>query len=651
MVELARAEDESMTSLVSIFADHEARAPSAHLPVSAILAAIKSPRPRVVELCAAIRLEGDKEKRRALKSKLPAVCFGAQLSTRKAGAQDKILAESGVICLDFDSVADLAAAKAKLAGAKHVLAVFVSPSGSGLKVLVPILGPWAAHWRALAHHMMVCYGLAADEARKDVCGLCYASHDPEIWTAQGEVEPFAGVMEDPGPARGPAPEMDGHLPHDGEVLADFLDVREAELAVSRLAPDMDYPDWLAVGQAIHCQFGGSGQGFAIWDAWSARGSKYPGTEDLAKKYQSFRSSGVTFRTVLKQALDAGYQMPKRTSSTARKEVPAAPAVADAPDLLGSFIASEMSGEYHLTAWPWPRLTELSRSLLPGAVTILCGAPGASKSWFGLSCLNFWTSNGISAQVLMLEETKQWHLNRLLTMLEGDKAFLDPAKTKANAQPKMRAYAKHMAAIKAVESRLWCTPNLTMAACADWVEKRCAEGARVLVVDPITLADNGSEKPWEADRRFIARCGDAISKSGTSLVLVTHPRKATGPTKGPPQMDDMAGGAAYSRAASSIIWLGPSRPWEDIDQPTGTTPMRADRQIKILKSRNGVGTGKNIIYQFNDFTFEEIGLSDAEKPKAKANTYEGEMEAMEKTRRAEAGKKLAMKPQDNEDLFT
>ena len=638
-----------MNALVSIFDHHNAIAPTANLSVASVLAAIKSPRARVVSLCASIRAETDKEKRRELKAKLPAVCFGAQLKTRASGAADKILAESGVICLDFDGVENPGEAKARLSGQKHILAVFISPSGTGIKALVPILGPFQAHWRALAHYMGVTHGLTADEARKDVCGLCYASHDPTAWTASTDVEPFAGIMEDPRPTRGPVPAMPGRPAQDGEVLADFLDVREAETAVGRLDPDMEYPQWLEVGQAIHCQFGGSGQGLAIWDSWSSRGSKYPGTEDLAKKWQSFRSSGVTFRTVLKHALDAGYQMPKRTSSTARKEVPAPSAPAN--NLLSQFIASEMDGTYHLTPWPWPMLTSLSRSLFPGAITILCGAPGASKSWFGLSCLHYWSANNISAHVLMLEETKTWHLNRLLTMLEGNKDFLDPAKTKQNPKPKIDALVKHQLAIDAADKRLWCVPNLTMTACADWVEKRCAEGVRVLVVDPITLADNGSEKPWEADRRFIARCGEAINKSGTSLILVTHPRKSNGPTKGPPQMDDMAGGAVFSRAAASVLFLGPSNPYEDIEKGNDTMSMKADRKIRILKSRNGIGTGKNIVYQFNDFTFEEIGLSEDAKPRAtQPKTYEHEMGAMEKSRRSAAALRLADKPSPSEDLF-
>lgn len=54
-------------------------------------------------------------------------------------------------------------------------------------------------------------------------------------------------------------------------------------------PDSDYDTWLAVGLAIHHETSASPQGFALWDAWSAKGSKYKGRQDLEPHWRSFRS--------------------------------------------------------------------------------------------------------------------------------------------------------------------------------------------------------------------------------------------------------------------------------------------------------------------------------------------------------------------------
>ena len=643
-----------MNPIISIFTRHTDLEPSANITLTKVLEAIRQPRERVTKLIAAIRSEPDKAKRRELKGQLPAICFGAQLKTRdgKASAAEKIQAESGIVCLDLDDIEDLDATKARLEGQKHILAVFVSPSGNGLKVLVPILGGFQTHWRALSHHMESEYQLKADEARKDVVGLCYASHDPAIWVApdMSAVEVFAEVREDPRPRHQPGQTLIGHMPNDGEVLADFLDGQEAGRALSKLNPDCEYQEWIAIGQAIHCQFSGSSQGLSLWDSWSSRGSKYAGSEDVSKHYQSFRASGITFRTVLKPALAAGYTMPRRTSSTAVSIVPERPAKRD---FLGERIAAEADGSYALVSWPWPEITKLSRSLLPGTITLLCGASGSSKSWFTMTCLRHWISIGVSAEVLMIEEDEGWHLNRALAMIERDIGFLDELNTKADATQKLAAHTRNKKTTDAIGERLTCVPNVTMSACAKWIEDRCAAGVRVLVIDPITLADHGKETKWEADGALMARARAACTASGASLVLVSHPVKAGGMQKGPPQMDDMAGGAVYNRAAASLLWLSGSEEQETVITKHGETKtMDVHKRVMVLKARNGTGAGKAVAYQFNALNFDELGMivpSESKNSAKRKNecAIAREAKAMEMSRRAQ---KVSSTPHPREDSF-
>ncbi len=73
--------------------------------------------------------------------------------------------------------------------------------------------------------------------------------------------------------------------------------------------------------------------------------------------------------------------------------------------LVQLLEDEISGKHALVAWPWPCLTRASRSLLPGSVTILAGAPGAAKSWLTLQCLLHWIAAGVHVSALELEEQK------------------------------------------------------------------------------------------------------------------------------------------------------------------------------------------------------------------------------------------------------
>jgi hypothetical protein len=312
------------------------------------------------------------------------------------------------------------------------------------------------------------------------------------------------------------------------------------------------------------------------------------------------------------------------------------------DELETHLADQITGRYQCAPWPWPILTTSSRSLLPGSVTVLCGTPGAAKSWFVLSCLSWWTANNTPAAVLMLEETRKWHLNRLLAQCEGNASILDPAWCKANGDLAMAAYQRHKLHIDAVRERLTCDSDMSMAKCAEWVEQQCDRRQRVIVVDPITLADSAGQKPWDADRSFMIRCKTAINKTGASLVLVTHPRKANGQTKGPAGLDDLAGGAAYGRACASALWLtsGDDAHVRVVDDAGRLSDAVAHKILRIIKARNSPCGGASIAYAFRGLAFDELGTIQRTQETAEANKTHAQLRAA----------KMRNKPEKGEDLF-
>ncbi|MGE0367073.1 MAG: AAA family ATPase [Phycisphaerales bacterium] len=64
-------------------------------------------------------------------------------------------------------------------------------------------------------------------------------------------------------------------------------LEELEALLTPLDADMTYDEWIKVGMALHHETGGSEAGLALWDQWSAQGSKYQGLEDLEPHWQSF----------------------------------------------------------------------------------------------------------------------------------------------------------------------------------------------------------------------------------------------------------------------------------------------------------------------------------------------------------------------------
>lgn len=75
-------------------------------------------------------------------------------------------------------------------------------------------------------------------------------------------------------------------------------------------PDSQYLDWLNVGMALKDY----GVSFDIWDAWSSKGSKYTGRQELSKKWDSFKGQGVTIGSLYYQAHQGGYHPSKYRAS-------------------------------------------------------------------------------------------------------------------------------------------------------------------------------------------------------------------------------------------------------------------------------------------------------------------------------------------------
>lgn len=105
----------------------------------------------------------------------------------------------------------------------------------------------------------------------------------------------------PNPAPKPSPSMS--------------DLDRAAYALSHISPDLDYAEWIMLGQALHDEFGDAGE--AIWHQWSSSGSKYQGEKDIHSHWKSFhQGNGVSIGTLIHMAKQHGYTPP--TPKTERK---------------------------------------------------------------------------------------------------------------------------------------------------------------------------------------------------------------------------------------------------------------------------------------------------------------------------------------------
>jgi succinate dehydrogenase flavin-adding protein (antitoxin of CptAB toxin-antitoxin module) len=150
-----------------------------HRDVMVVLDRIKNGSSK--DLVTKIRKEKDKTERNNLKKNLPSICFSGEFTKRK---DDALVQHSGLLCIDLDdyeSVKKMNKAKDDLSKSKYTYAVFVSPSGNGLKLLVRIPADVQNHknyFNSLEKHVNSPH---FDTTSKNVSRVCYESYDPTIY--------------------------------------------------------------------------------------------------------------------------------------------------------------------------------------------------------------------------------------------------------------------------------------------------------------------------------------------------------------------------------------------------------------------------------------------------------------------------------------
>lgn len=111
------------------------------------------------------------------------VTFSGVFTTRK---DENLTAHSGLLCIDFDHLADINSTKKLLLEDEYFPTelLFSSPSGEGIKWIIKIDLKQDSHinwFSAVKNYLKIQYELEADSAGKDVSRACFLPHDPEVF--------------------------------------------------------------------------------------------------------------------------------------------------------------------------------------------------------------------------------------------------------------------------------------------------------------------------------------------------------------------------------------------------------------------------------------------------------------------------------------
>ena len=161
-----------------------------HITASEALEEIRSgSHAQVVQRLRTIRATDEAAYKAAKAEELPGWIWTGKFSYR---SNDRLVQHSGLVCMDFDHLPEdkLTEIRARIAEDPHVFAMFTSPSGVGLKVVVPVEPKPEQHraqFDALKDHfntLLAPYGgeVKADKIARALSQLCFVSHDPDLYT-------------------------------------------------------------------------------------------------------------------------------------------------------------------------------------------------------------------------------------------------------------------------------------------------------------------------------------------------------------------------------------------------------------------------------------------------------------------------------------
>lgn len=278
----------------------------------------------------------------------------------------------------------------------------------------------------------------------------------------------------------------------------------------------------------------------------------------------------------------------------------------------AIIEDTIAGKRTAVPWPWANLHRLTNALLPGTVTLICGDPGSTKSFLLLEASAYWHDLGLPVAIYELEEDRGYHLLRALVQKCRCSLLFRDDWVRDNPDKARHYFDQYAGWMDEFGRAIAEAPDkqVTLDQLAEWVAERAQAGCRVISIDPVTAAA-ASAKPWIDDLSFLMRCKSIVRQYGASLVIVTHPKKGR---KGGMSLEDLAGGAAFSRFSQTVLWIEYLEELKAMDVAIdgfsgATQQVHVNRVVRIRKARNGPGTGLNVGFQFdgNTFTFVEHGI--------------------------------------------
>lgn len=201
------------------------------------------------DLVTECRLIKDKEERNAFKRKMPTATFSGVFEERR---DSDIISHSGYLGIDLDEVENLNILKGKLKKDKYVYSVFLSASGTGLRVIFMIeIDKHREAFYGISEYLRDNYNVPVDPNGVNISKPYVVSFDPDLFIAFDKVATFKKYVKET-----PIKDIRDfvHTTKDFKYVLGQITGRSINICDS-------YHDWLKVGFSFAHHFGEEGREF------------------------------------------------------------------------------------------------------------------------------------------------------------------------------------------------------------------------------------------------------------------------------------------------------------------------------------------------------------------------------------------------------
>ncbi len=129
-----------------------------------------------------MKAKGAEDEANRIKSNLP--CFTISAEYTDSRKVENLTRYLGYVHLDYDKLDDPSKVKSKVELVPYTYSAFISPSGNGLKVIVPVDSGEDDHlnaFNAVKEYYDSVVGVTSDPTVKDILRLCFVSYDPDLY--------------------------------------------------------------------------------------------------------------------------------------------------------------------------------------------------------------------------------------------------------------------------------------------------------------------------------------------------------------------------------------------------------------------------------------------------------------------------------------